>query len=253
MCPIVIYILLGLAVGYLGGFAGIGGAPFIITFLVLVCGMSQLEAQGNVLTMMLGPMSLLGVSSMYEYVKKQWTEIIVGVIAYCIWSYVGAVIAFGMGEGNTHFFFAVLLFVIAALQIHSLVFKKDDNQDKTKTKLPLIIIFLLSSFTGIVGGVFGIGAGILMIPILMGIFHLDKNYARALSLAILMPPVSYGAYIKYNAEIDINWQIVLILFFSYFAANYFGAKSGKKISNKVFKFVYASILIAIAVIYIAKS
>ncbi len=244
--------MLGLAVGYLGGFAGIGGAPFIITFLVLVCGMSQLEAQGNVLTMMLGPMSLLGVSSMYEYVKKQWTEIIVGVIAYCIWSYVGAVIAFGMGEGNTHFFFAVLLFVIAALQIHSSVFKKDDdNQDKIKTKLPLIIIFLLSSFTGIIGGIFGIGAGILMIPILMGIFHLDKNYARALSLAILMPPVSYGAYIKYNAEININWQIVLILFFSYFVANYFGAKSGRNISNEVFKFVYASILVAIAVIYIA--
>ena len=75
MCDPLIYILLGLAVGYIGGFAGIGGGPFLVSFLVLYCGMSQLVAQGSVLTMMLGPMSLLGVMSLNEYLKKQWLNI----------------------------------------------------------------------------------------------------------------------------------------------------------------------------------
>ena len=54
MCDLLIYVILGLSVGYIGGYAGIGGGPFLVSFLVLVCGMSQLMAQGNILTMMLG-------------------------------------------------------------------------------------------------------------------------------------------------------------------------------------------------------
>ncbi|KAB8153588.1 TSUP family transporter [Kordia sp. TARA_039_SRF] len=248
MCDIYIYILLGLAVGYIGGFAGIGGGPFLVSFLVLYCGMSQLAAQGNVLTMMLGPMSLLGVMSLYPYVKRQWLNIVVGVISYCICSYFGAVFAFYIGETSLKYYFAVLLIIIALLQFKSLIQK--NAKEPHKDYISVYWIGILAACTGILGGLFGIGAGVLMVPILIGIFKLKKEYARALSLAILIPPVSYGAFLKYNFENPVDWQLVGILFGTYFIANFFGAKMGSKTSGKTFTLVYGVILLSIAAIYL---
>lgn len=252
MNDIIIYILLGLSVGYIGGFAGIGGGPFLVAFLVLFLGMTQLSAQGNVLTMMLGPMSLLGVISLYEYVKKQWTSISIGVLSYCFFSYFGAELAFYIGENNLKIYFAFLLIIIALIQILPMLREKNTKSitNDDVESIALIKIFILSSLIGVTGGLFGIGAGVLMVPILIGPFKMKKEFARALSLAILVPPVSLGAYIKYQSEININWTLVIILFFSYFIANYFGAKAGTKASNKFFKIMYSIILVSIAIIYL---
>ncbi|WP_046745491.1 sulfite exporter TauE/SafE family protein [Kordia zhangzhouensis] len=248
MCDLIIYVILGLVVGYIGGFAGIGGGPFLVSFLVLYCGMSQLAAQGNVLTMMLGPMSLLGVLSLYEYVKKQWISICIGVLFYCICSYFGAVFAFYIGETDLKYYFAILLILIAILQFRS-YFRKNTIA-ASKEYISFYWIAVLASITGILGGMFGIGAGVLMIPILIGVFKLKKEYARAMSLAILIPPVSYGAFIKYNFENPVNWQLVGVLFGTYFIANFFGAKMGSKISGTTFTLIYGFILLAIAIIYL---
>ena len=249
MCDPLIYVILGLAVGYIGGFAGIGGGPFLVSFLVLYCGMSQLAAQGNVLTMMLGPMSLLGVMSMYEYVKKQWINIIIGVISYCIFSYFGAVFAFYIGETDLKYYFAVLLIIIALMQFRA--YLKKNAHASNKEHISYYWIFILAACTGILGGMFGIGAGVLMVPILISGFKLKKEYARALSLAILIPPVSYGAFIKYNFENPVDWQLVGILFGTYFVSNFFGARMGSKISGKAFTLIYGIILLSIAIIYLA--
>lgn len=252
MYDIIIYVLLGLSVGYIGGYAGIGGGPFLVSFLVIVMGMSQLMAQGNILTMMLGPMSLLGVLSLYGYVKKLWGSIIVGVFAYCLFSYFGAIGAFYLGEIHLSTYFAILLIVIAAIQISTLRSKKNNSNSQEVEHVSLLWVFTLAAVTGIFGGLFGIGAGVLMIPVLTILLKLKKEFARALSLSILIPPVSYGAFIKYNAELSINWQLVSILFFSYFIANYFGTKKGSKASKKVFTSIYSIILLSIAFIYLIK-
>jgi uncharacterized membrane protein YfcA len=246
MCPIAILIILGILIGFVGGYAGIGGAPFLIAFLVLVCGISQLTAQGSVLTMMLGPMSLLGLLAMKTEVYAQLRNIAIGVLFYAIFSYFGALIAFHYGEINIKIWFAILLFFVAFLQLIS----KSPNGEIVKNKqIPLFGMIITSIITGIVGGIFGIGAGVLMVPVFISIFKQDKNYARALSLAILLPPVSVGAYVKYNMENAIDWNIVIILFFSYFVSNYFGAKLGLNSSDKLFKKVYAGLLVSIATIY----
>lgn len=246
MCPIGVLIVLGIVVGFVGGYAGISGAPFMIAFLVLVCGVPQLSAQGSVLTMMLGPMSLMGLLAMKKEVYAQWRNIIIGVLSYAIFSYFGALIAFYFGENNIKIWFAILLYVVAILQLFS---KPLGSEIVTKKQIPPVNMIIIGIVTGVVGGVFGIGAGILMIPIFISGFKQKKNYARALSLAILLPPVSIGAYVKYSMEGAIDWKLVFILFFSYFASNYFGAKIGGNSSDKFFKNVYAGLLIAIATIY----
>ncbi len=79
---------------------------------------------------------------------------------------------------------------------------------------------------------------------------MKKNHARALTLAILLPPVSLGAFIKYQQEGAIDWRLVIILFISYFIANYFGAKHGSKANIQTFKRIYAILLIGVAIVYL---
>ncbi len=248
MCPLIIVILLGLAIGYIGGYAGIGGAPFLIAFLVLVCGISQYTAQGSVLTMMLGPMSLLGIMTMKEEVKSQWKSIIIGTISYAVFSYFGAEMAFHFGELSVKKYFAFLLILIGLMQLVP-GFSKPDYIEKTE-KIPAWWLFIIGAITGIVGGLFGIGAGVLMVPIFLMGFNMKKNHARALTLAILLPPVSLGAFIKYQQEGAIDWRLVIILFISYFIANYFGAKHGSKANIQTFKRIYAILLIGVAIVYL---
>jgi uncharacterized membrane protein YfcA len=247
MTTIIIYILLGLAIGYIGGYAGIGGAPFMIAFLVLVMGINQFTAQGSVLTMMLGPMSLLGILTMKKEVKAQWKNIVIGVISYAIFSYFGAQWAFILGELDTKKYFAMMLIIIGMLQLIPQL-SRPDSEAKA-THIPTMWMFIIGIATGIIGGLFGIGAGVLMVPLFMMVFNMNKNYARALSLAILLPPVSLGAFIKYNQQNAIDWQIVSLLFISYFIANYLGVKQGSKASLSSFKKYYALLLIAIAGVY----
>ncbi len=247
MCTLTVLLVLGLAVGFIGGYAGIGGAPFMIAFLVLVCGIPQLEAQGSVLTMMLGPMSLLGVLTLKKEVKAQWKNISIGVVAYALFSYFGAELAFYLGEVDVRHYFAFLLILVAILQLFSKYLAGTGNQT---THIPYTWMLLIGMLTGIIGGLFGIGAGVLMVPVFLGFFKLNKNYARALSLAILLPPVSIGAFVKYNVEGAIDWKLVGLLFVSYFIANYFGTKLGSRSSILYFKIMYTIILLSLACIYL---
>lgn len=253
MCEVYIYILLGLVIGYVGGFAGIGGAPFMVSFLVLVCGMSQLFAQANVLTVMLGPMSLLGILSLKEDIKAQTKQILIGIASYALFSYAGAVLAFELGENSVKNYFAILLIIIAFIQIGPKILSSsntDLNPVNERDSIPLIWMVLIGAIVGVLGGLFGIGAGVLMVPVFISFFRLKKNRARALSLAILLPPVSIGGFLKYHEEGLVDFQLVFILFASYFVSNYFGARLGNRVSTNQFKLVYAVLLIMIAVIYL---
>ena len=78
--------LFGMFVGFAGGYAGIGGAPFLVAAMVLFLGYDQHLAQGTVLAVMLGPMSLPGVLVMWDRVRLLKVEIGIGVVAYALFS-----------------------------------------------------------------------------------------------------------------------------------------------------------------------
>lgn len=239
-------ILIGLITGYIGGYAGIGGAPFIILVLKTILGYSQHTAQGTVLAIMLGPMSLMGIIAMKDKVKYVYKYAILGSIVYMIFSYIGASLAFLLNTSKMSLYFSLFIFVLGIYQILDIdinnifYFKQNNISIKNMINIGIIV--------GVIGGLFGIGAGLLMVPIFTDIYNMKKDFARLLSLLILLPPVSLGAVIKYSSENAIVWKSVIIIFVCYFITNYYGSKIGLKHSDTVFKKYYGYILIFISVI-----
>ena len=66
MSDILIYLIIGLCAGILSGLIGIGGGIIIIPVLVLLFGMSQHEAQGTTLAMMVPPIGILAAWTYYK-------------------------------------------------------------------------------------------------------------------------------------------------------------------------------------------
>ncbi|MBN1871766.1 MAG: sulfite exporter TauE/SafE family protein [Candidatus Omnitrophica bacterium] len=66
MSQIASYILWGLIAGIASGFLGIGGGIIIIPALVLIFGLTQHQAQGTTLALMIPPIGLLAAMKYYQ-------------------------------------------------------------------------------------------------------------------------------------------------------------------------------------------
>ena len=236
-------------VGFVGGYAGIGGAPILVFLLGTFLAYSQHVAQGTVVAIMLGPMSLLGVWVMWDRVKPQLRYVGVGVVTYAILSYAGASLAYLFSEDKLRGLFAILLFVIGARHFVSYWTEPAQGEAKAVFRLNLVSMTVLGSLVGLVGGLFGIGAGVLLVPLLTWLFGAHKDDARALSLAILLPPVSIGAVLRYHAAGDILWPMAGVGFVAYAASNFWGAKLGRAHRSRRFKAVMGLLLLGMGALY----
>ena len=60
------YIILGIIAGWLSGMLGIGGGLVLIPALVFIFGLTQLQAQGTTLALMVPPIGLLAAIRYYQ-------------------------------------------------------------------------------------------------------------------------------------------------------------------------------------------
>lgn len=117
MTTIIILLFIGLAAGILSGVVGVGGGIVIVPALVFFCSMSQHQAQGTSLAVLLLPVGALAVYSYYKQglVDLQATLIIAA--AFLIGGFIGSRISIAMDEDTVKKVFGVLLLIIAIKMI----------------------------------------------------------------------------------------------------------------------------------------
>lgn len=113
MYDIFIYVTLGLIAGTLSGLIGIGGGVIIIPALVLLFGLSQHEAQGTTLALMVPPVGILAAWTYYKqgYVDLQMAAFIC--IGFLIGGLFGAKIATSISSTLLQKIFGISLFLIS--------------------------------------------------------------------------------------------------------------------------------------------
>jgi len=107
------YILLGLAVGTASGLLGIGGAVLIIPALIYLFHLTQHQAQGTTLALMIPPIGLLAALTYYKqgFVK---INIALGVcIGFIIGGLVGAKIACATSGAMLRKIYGLIMFFIS--------------------------------------------------------------------------------------------------------------------------------------------
>jgi len=117
MINILLYLLLGLTAGIFSGVIGIGGGIIIVPALVFLFGLSQHQAQGTTLALLVPPIGILAAWTYYRqgYVNLQIAAFIC--LGFFFGSLLGAKVAIGLSDTALEKVFGVALLLISLKMI----------------------------------------------------------------------------------------------------------------------------------------
>jgi uncharacterized protein len=116
----VLFILLGLAAGTLSGILGIGGGIVVIPVLTYFFKMSQQQAQGTTLAMMLPPIGLLAAWNYYRHGAVDISAAAFICIGFLFGGLLGSNIIFAFSDDILRKSFGVFLLLVS---VHMIFFK----------------------------------------------------------------------------------------------------------------------------------
>jgi uncharacterized membrane protein YfcA len=98
LSDIFILIAIGLMAGFTGGALGLGGGIIIVPALVFIMGITQHQAQGTSLAVIVFPVAMLGAYNYYKsgYVNVKFVVILA--LAFFIGSYLGSLMSINLPE-----------------------------------------------------------------------------------------------------------------------------------------------------------
>lgn len=106
----------------------------------------------------------------------------------------------------------------------------------------LVPIFATAFGVGILGGLFGVGGGIVLIPLLVLLFHFEQHKAQGTSLVALVPPTGLLAFLKYWEAGYVNWYVGLALMPGVVVGGIVGSNIAQRISPKWMRRAFAAFL-----------
>lgn len=250
------YLLLGIAAGILSGLFGIGGGIVMVPSLIVLFGMDILDANATSLAAMLLPVGILGVIAYYKAGLINIRESLWIALGLFLGSFVGGEFAVNISENLLAKLYAAILLYIAVsyFDIFS-YFRNKKTPDPVQQ--PVIhkafwTYILVGIGAGIFAGLFGKGGGIVIVPILIGIFHYDAKAAAATSLAALQLPVGLPSVIIYANAGHLNILYAALIALGILGGAFFGSKIAVKLPSAIFKKAYAVFLLVVAVFMIYK-
>lgn len=109
----ILFIFLGLAAGSFSGVVGLGGGVIIVPALVFLFGLTQQQAQGTTLALMVPP---IGILAAYTYYQQGFVDLKIAAlicVGFIFGSWIGAKLAVQMPKEILQKIFAIALFLIA--------------------------------------------------------------------------------------------------------------------------------------------
>lgn len=109
----VLFILLGLVAGTFSGVVGLGGGVVIVPVLVFLFGLSQQQAQGTTLALMVPP---IGILAAYTYYQQGYVDLKIAAlicVGFILGGWIGAKIAVNLPQDILKKVFAISLFFIS--------------------------------------------------------------------------------------------------------------------------------------------
>jgi len=103
-------------------------------------------------------------------------------------------------------------------------------------------IFAIACVCGIAAGMFGVGGGVLLVPLLGLLFAFSQHRAQGTSLIALIPPTGVLALMAYSKEGFVSWKTALLLIPGVILGGIAGGKMAKWIKPRLMRQIFAGIL-----------
>ncbi len=111
----------------------------------------------------------------------------------------------------------------------------------------IVIGFLIGMVAGALGGMFGIGGGILMVPAMVYFLHFSQKMSQGTSLAVLCLPVGILGAFNYYKSGNVDLKVAGILALGFVGGSLFGSRLALGLPEAAMRKGFAIFLILVAV------
>jgi uncharacterized membrane protein YfcA len=237
----------GTGVGAFAGLLGVGGGILLVPYLVLVRGVAQKSAQATSLVML----SMAATTGTITYAwggSVAWLPGAVIAVGGVGGALLGAVAVQRAPDHRIQAVFGLLL-VLAAVR---LLWPQADGAHQLAADLPpptagLVLGYLAAGLAmGLLSALFGVGGGILLIPVLVAFFDYGQQLAAGTSLAVMVPIGLVGA-LRLTRPGYTRWAQGARFGLGAMAGAVVGAAIALAVSGFALRLVFAAVMVAVGV------
>lgn len=183
----------GTGVGAFSGAFGVGGGILLVPFLVLARGVAQKQAQATSLVMV----TMAAAAGAVRYALNAdvaWLPALVILVGGLAGAWLGAHLVQRSPNALLQVAFGVLLTIAGVRMLWPSADEIGSVASLPEFSPALTVGYLAAGVgMGLLSALFGIGGGILLIPILVTFFGYDQHLAAGTSLAVMVPISLLGA------------------------------------------------------------
>lgn len=234
-------VLVGLAGGLLSGTFGVGGGIIMVPLLLLVAHLGDKQASATSLAAIV-PASLAGVMTYAARGDVALGVALVITATAMLGSTIGTRLLRRVRVDVFRWLLAALI-VVAAVQLFLTLPSRDGTIDLTWQIAPWLL--LLGLVTGVLSGLFGIGGGIVVVPVLIAVFGASDLVAKGTSLLVIVPTAITGTVANVRAGL-VQVRSGLAVGLAAAAASTLGAMLAGHLSPRLSSVLFGALLLVFA-------
>lgn len=232
---------LGFVAGVIGSIIGLGGGIVVVPVLTFLGVPHTISSSSSLFAAFSN-----SVASTLSYSKQKRIDYKIG-LRLGLMSIPGTILGAIISAQATSVVFKVLFAIVLAASCYYLFIKKNlDTKQSNLSKKMLVVSSLISFFAGILSSFFGIGGGIVFVPLMIiGLGLLVKN-ATATSQLILMFSSASGM-ITHTLLGHADFEYALLLSIGAFVGGLLGARLSLEIKENRLRILIIAVIMAAAI------
>jgi uncharacterized membrane protein YfcA len=110
-----------------------------------------------------------------------------------------------------------------------------------------LILVVIGLAGGLTAGLFGIGGGIVVVPMLIYWAGFSQHMATGTSLAVLLPPIGLAGAIEYYRHGNVNLRAAVVVATTMFVGLWLGAYIANKMKGPQLRLAFGVFVVAVGV------
>lgn len=251
-------VLVGLAAGVFAGLFGIGGGIVIVPVLVVAAGFPLVTATGTSLAAIMLPVGILGVLAYHRAREIDVRAAILLALGLLTSVAAGAWLANTLPAEVLKKAYAAFCLYVSWTFIQPIRWVRELSgkpmpappEPEEAPRPPTLPLYGVGLGAGVMAGLFGIGGGNIIVPVLTVLLGYPAKRAIATSLAALLAPVGLPGVLTYwrAGTLDIGAAAWIAL--GLFLGTVFGAKLTISLPSRTVKLLYGLFLLFVAARFI---
>ncbi len=232
---------LGFAAGLLGSIIGLGGGIIIVPVLTFFGFSPALAASNSIFAVFSN-----AIASSISYAKQRRIEYSIG-LKLGLLSIPGTIVGAYVSSEITPSIFKILFaLILISASVYIFSKRKIEPKNYNLSKQIMILAVGASFFAGIISGLFGVGGGIIFVPLMVVVMGLSMKNAAPTSQFILLF-ASGSALVTHTLLGHPDFYQALLLAIGAFVGGLVGARLSLEIKENSLKILISIVMIGVAV------